>query len=84
MFFLVIKFFVKNWKKNMLAALLLTMLTFLFFIGNTILKESAEGLRNSYTENFTGDLAVFPQSEESLSIFGVNNPAIGEFSPFRC
>ncbi|ADK79850.1 ABC transporter permease [Sediminispirochaeta smaragdinae] len=79
MFFLVIKFFVKNWKKNMLAALLLTMLTFLFFIGNTILKESAEGLRNSYTENFTGDLAVFPQSEESLSIFGVNNPAIGEF-----
>ena len=68
-----------NLKHSLLICSLLAILISLFFLGNTFLYTSYEGLRQTYILNYTGDLVIMPKSDVPLSLFGASTPAIGEF-----
>ncbi len=66
--------------KHTLIILSLTgLMIMLFFIGNTVIGTSAEGLRRTYNLNYTGDVVIQETTDGSMSLFGSNNPAIGDY-----
>ena len=75
----------RNVRRHAAHALLLgglfALASFLFIAGNSMLVHSNRVLRRLFVDTITGDLVLAPQSEESLSIFGANTPALGEFIP---
>jgi putative ABC transport system permease protein len=78
-FSLGLKNLLRNAKNTLILLFVIAVITFLFFIGNTIIAESHRGLRRTYIRNYTGDIVILQQSDVSMSIFGANTPSIGEF-----
>lgn len=66
---------------SLLLAALFALAAFLFISGNSLLSHSNRMLREVFVKNITSDLVLAAESEESLSIFGANTPAIGELIP---
>jgi len=52
----------------------------LMAIGNAVLDGSDRGIRKSYVDSFTGDLAVSEDTKERFSIFGSQTPIIGSLT----
>ncbi len=48
-------------------------------VGNTLLENSSDGLRRTYTSSFTGDWTVSARGRESFTLFGSDLPLIGEY-----
>ena len=73
----------RNVRRHAAHALLLgglfALASFLFIAGNSMLLHSNRVLRRLFVGTITGDFVIAAKSEESLSIFGANTPAIGEF-----
>ncbi|MBN2444208.1 MAG: FtsX-like permease family protein [Spirochaetales bacterium] len=78
-FFCALRHLVRNRKNTRIITLLIMVITALFFMGNSLLSESSRGLKQTYTRNFTGDIVIKMKTDVSMSIFGANTPAIGEF-----
>jgi ABC-type lipoprotein release transport system permease subunit len=71
-------------KKNSAIILMLTgVITFLFFLGNTIIGQSERRLKKSFVENFTGDIVIEKQSDVSMGLFGANMPVIDNYFPIQ-
>jgi len=78
-FFLAARNVIRNWRKSLVVLLLFLAVNSLFFLGNSILEQSNRGLKETFIENFTGDLVVKSRSETDFGIFGANTPSIGEY-----
>lgn len=48
-------------------------------VGNTLLENSSDGLKRTYTSSFTGDWTVSARGRESFTLFGSDLPLIGEY-----
>jgi ABC-type lipoprotein release transport system permease subunit len=59
--------------------MLIGVITFLFFTGNSILNRSSTGLRASYTESLTGDLIIEKKTAVTMNLFGANAPVIDSY-----
>jgi ABC-type lipoprotein release transport system permease subunit len=66
---------VRNWKNSLVIFLLIGVITFLFFIGNSVLGSSNRGLRQAYVDSLTGDILIEAQSDISMNLFSANSPS---------
>ena len=78
-FHLVLRNIIRNKKNTVIVGLLIMLITALFFIGNTVIAHSNQGLRRTYVQNFTGDVVVQKKTDVTMSLFGANTPVIDEF-----
>jgi ABC-type lipoprotein release transport system permease subunit len=72
---------IRNKKNSFIVMLLIGVITFLFFIGNTVLGQSERSLHASYVESLTGDIVIEKASDVTMSLFGANVPHLEGFFP---
>ncbi|MDR2509971.1 MAG: FtsX-like permease family protein [Spirochaetaceae bacterium] len=70
---------IRGKKNSVIITLLIAVITFLFFIGNSVIAQSERGLRESYTESLTGDIVIEKNTGVSMSLFGANAPHLEDF-----
>jgi ABC-type lipoprotein release transport system permease subunit len=71
-------------KKNSAIILILTgVITFIFFLGNTVIGQSERRLKKTFVENFTGDIVIEKKSDVSMGLFGANVPVIENYFPIE-
>jgi ABC-type lipoprotein release transport system permease subunit len=76
---LIFRNLVRSAKNNILILILIAIVTFLFFIGNSIIGNSNRGLKKNYVESITGDIVVQKKSDISMNLFGANAPVIDNY-----
>ena len=78
-FFLVLRNIVKNKKNSAIIALLIAVITFLFFIGNSILGKSNQSIHQAFVQSLTGDVVLQKKADVTMNLFGANTPVIDIF-----
>jgi ABC-type lipoprotein release transport system permease subunit len=73
-FLITIRNIVRNKKNSFVIALLIAVITFLFFTGNTIINQAGKGLHKTYIESLTGDIVIEKTGDVTMSLFGANAP----------
>ena len=76
---LVIRNIIRNRKNSFIIFLLIAVITFLFFIGNSIIEEANAGLRKTYIDNLTADVIIQKKTDMSMNLFGANSPVIDDY-----
>ncbi|GMO16869.1 MAG: FtsX-like permease family protein [Spirochaetaceae bacterium] len=69
----------RNKKNSLIIILLVAVITFLFFAGNTVISQSGRGMRAAYTESLTGDIVIQKKGPVTMSLFGANAPHLEDF-----
>jgi putative ABC transport system permease protein len=69
----------RNRRQSFVIFCLFALLITLFYIGNSLIAESGEGLKTSYRRNFTGDLVIKSPTEMEVSLFGAVTPSMGDY-----
>jgi ABC-type lipoprotein release transport system permease subunit len=70
---------IRNRKNSFVVTLLIMVITFLFFIGNTLIGRSEQGLRESFIESITADVVLQKDGDVTMNLFGANTPVIDDF-----
>ena len=78
-FFLAIRNITRNKKDSAIVVLLIAVITFLFFIGNSIIGRADWNIRRAYTESLTGDVVLEKSGGVTMNLFGANTPVINSF-----
>ncbi|MDR1419109.1 MAG: FtsX-like permease family protein [Treponema sp.] len=78
-FFLAFKNAVRNRKNSLVIILLITVITFLFFMGNSLLGRSERSLHEAFVESLTGDAVLQKTGAVTMNLFGANTPVIDEY-----
>jgi len=78
-FFLVLRNIAGNKKNCAIIALLIAVITFLFFIGNSVIGKSDLGLRQAFVQSLTGDVVLEAKADVTMNLFGANTPIIDTF-----
>jgi ABC-type lipoprotein release transport system permease subunit len=69
----------KNLKNNIIIILLIAIITFIFFIGNSVIGMIDRGIRRAYIESLTGDVTLQKTADISMNLFGANTPVISSY-----
>ena len=69
----------RNKKNSIIVVILVTVITFLFFIGNTIMAQAGKSIRESFIESLTGDVVIQKKSEITMNLFTANTPVIDKY-----
>ena len=75
-FFLALRNVIRNKKNNIIIAFLVGIITFLFFIGNSVMGMMDRGIRQAYVESLTGDVVLEKAGDVTMNLFGANTPVI--------
>ncbi|GBU26625.1 hypothetical protein R84B8_00135 [Treponema sp. R8-4-B8] len=78
-FYLAIRNIIRNKKNNIIIILLIAIITFIFFIGNSVIGMIERGIRQAYIESLTGDVVLEKTSDITMNLFSANTPAISEY-----
>jgi ABC-type lipoprotein release transport system permease subunit len=78
-FFLVLRNIARNKKNSAIVALLIAVITFLFFIGNSVIGRSNLGMRRAFAQSLTGDVVLEAKTDVTMNLFGANTPVIDTF-----
>jgi len=78
-FFLVLRNIAGNKKNSAIIALLIAVITFLFFTGNSVMGKSNQGLHQAFVQSLTGDVVLEAKADITMNLFGANTPIIDEF-----
>ena len=78
-FFLALRNVIRNKKNNIIIAFLVGIITFLFFIGNSVMGMMDRGIRQAYIESLTGDVVLERAGDVTMNLFGANTPVIDEY-----
>ncbi|MCL2602502.1 MAG: FtsX-like permease family protein [Treponema sp.] len=78
-FFLAFRNITRNKKNSFIIALLIAVITFLFFIGNSVTGNVNRSLRLAYIESLTGDIVIQRAGDITMNLFGANTPIIDGF-----
>ena len=76
---LIFRNILRNRKNSIIIFLLITLITALFFIGNSIMGQANAGLRRTYIDSLTADVIIQKNTEMSMNLFGGNSPAIDDY-----
>jgi len=68
-----------NKKNSAIIILLIAVITFLFFIGNSVIGRSNLGLRRAFVQSLTGDVVLETKADVTMNLFGANTPVIDNF-----
>jgi putative ABC transport system permease protein len=77
--YLVLRNIARNKKNTVIIALLIAVITFLFFIGNTVLGRADRSIKESYIDNLTGDVVLQKAGDITMNLFGANAPIIDSY-----
>ena len=69
----------RNKKNSAIVIVLITAITFLFFIGNSVLGRAGKSVRASFIESLTGDVVIQKKAEISINLFSANTPVIDDY-----
>jgi len=78
-FFLALRNITRNKKNSAIIALLIAVITFLFFIGNSITGKAERTVRRAYIESLTGDVVLQKAGDITMNLFGANTPIIENY-----
>jgi ABC-type lipoprotein release transport system permease subunit len=70
---------IKNKKNSITILLLIAFITFLFFIGNSVLNQADIGMKQAYVETLTADVMLQKTGDVTMNLFGANTPVIDSF-----
>ena len=73
-FFLALRNITRNLKSSAIVALLIGIITFLFFVGNSITGQAGRSIREAYIESLTGDIVLQRAGDVTMNLFGANTP----------
>jgi ABC-type lipoprotein release transport system permease subunit len=76
---LIIRNIIRNRKNSFVIFLLIAVITFLFFIGNSIIGQANAGLRKTYIDSLTADVIIQKSGDMSMNLFGANSPVIDDY-----
>ena len=77
--FLAFRNITRNKKDSAIIAMLIAVITFLFFIGNSVIGRADRNIRRSFIESLTGDVVLQKAGDVTMNLFGANAPVIDEF-----
>jgi ABC-type lipoprotein release transport system permease subunit len=78
-FFLALRNIAKNKKNSIIITVLIAVITFIFFTGNSILSRADINIREIFIDNLTGDVVLEKSGDMTLNLFGGNAPAIDSY-----
>lgn len=78
-FFLAIRNIVKSKKTNILIVLCFAAITFVFFMGNSVLGRANKSLHQAYVESLTGDVVLQKSADVTMNLFGANAPVMEDY-----
>ncbi|MDR0999180.1 MAG: ABC transporter permease [Treponema sp.] len=70
---------IRNRKNSLVIVLLIGSMSFLFFIGNSLVGRADRGMREAYIDSLTGDLVIQKSGPVTMNMFGANTPIIDEY-----
>jgi len=76
--FLALRNITKNIKDRTVIVLLIAVITFIFFIGNSIIESANRNIRSIFIDSLTGDIVLQKAGDITLNLFGANAPVIGD------
>ena len=77
--FLALRNISRNKKDSFIIAALVAVITFLFFIGNSIITKANIGIQQAFVESLTGDVVLEKSGDVTMNLFGANTPIVDEF-----
>jgi putative ABC transport system permease protein len=78
-FYLALRNIIKNKKNNFIIAFLIAIITFLFYIGNSVMGMIDRSVSRSYIESLTGDVVLEKAGDVTMNFFGANIPVIDSY-----
>ncbi len=63
--------------KTLIVGALITVGITLTFIGNSLFESATQGVKKSFSENFTGEVMIQAKSDKKFSLFGFDEVAFG-------
>lgn len=78
-FFLALRNILRDKKNSAVIALLIAVITFLFFIGNSVIGRAERSIRKAYVDNLTGDVVLQKAGDITMNLFGANIPIIDAY-----
>jgi len=78
-FYLALRNIIKNKKNNFIIAFLIAVITFLFYIGNSVMGMIDRSVSRSYIESLTGDVVLEKAGDVTMNFFGANIPVIDSY-----
>jgi ABC-type lipoprotein release transport system permease subunit len=77
--FLVFRNLIRNRGSNAIILLLIALITFLFFTGNSLLSRADIKLRETYVDSITADVVLEKDTGYTMNLFGANTPIIDTY-----
>jgi len=78
-FSIVLRNIARNKKNSVIIVLLIAVITFLFFIGNSVIGKSNRGVQQAFIQSLTGDVVIQAKADVTMNLFGANTPVIDSF-----
>jgi ABC-type lipoprotein release transport system permease subunit len=76
---MILRSIIRNKKNSMVIFLLIALITSLFFIGNSLIGQTNEGLKKTYIDSLTADVVIQKSGDMSMNLFGANSPVIDAY-----
>jgi putative ABC transport system permease protein len=70
-----------NARRSLLIGTLVAFAVMISVIGNSLFDSTLAGIRRTFINCFTGDLYISGKSDRTISLFGVDTPVIGSYTP---
>jgi len=77
--FLALRNIAKNKINTAIVALLVAVICFLFFIGNSVIERINIGLHQAFIGSLTGDVVIQKKGDVTMNLFGANTPIIDDY-----
>ena len=78
-FSLALRNITRNKKSNAIVGLLFALITFILFVGNSVIGKVDSGLYLAYNESLTGDAVIEKINNPTMNLFGANTPVIDSY-----
>jgi ABC-type antimicrobial peptide transport system permease subunit len=72
----VLRSIARNVKNSLIILLLIAVISFLFFLGNSVVGRADRELRGAYVDSLTADIVIQKKTGTSMNLFGANVPVI--------
>jgi len=77
-FFLALRNITKNIKDKAVIVLFIAVITFIFFIGNSVIESANRNVRSIFTDSLTGNIVLQKTGDITMNLFGANAPVIDD------
>ncbi|MDR2768486.1 MAG: FtsX-like permease family protein [Treponema sp.] len=72
----VLRSITRNARNSVIIIILIAVISFLFFLGNSVIGRADRQLRGSYVDSLTADVVIQKKTGTTMNLFGANVPVI--------